>query len=456
MTNLANVTAVARREYTTRVRTRSFIVGTLVLVVAVVAMALLPIIVGYLDRNDSVRAAVHTSATDLPTDPVATLNVLLNASSGSSGTDASVQPDFVVSAVPDLAAARQAVIDGTYAGVLDIARGADGELVFTLYTNADPSSRQGAVVRQAANAIAVADRLARAGIAPSQQAGMFAPPTFDVAWPDPTRTDPVRGTTAVIGQSMLGFGMTILIFMMIILYGQWIAMSVVEEKSSRVMEVVLNAATPFQLLSGKVLGVGAVAGTQYLALLGAGGVALLAQSAIAQVVLGDAASAGLPQGLTPGLLLLFGVYGVLGFLLFAVLYAAAASLVSRQEDVNAIVMPMTLIASVGYLVGVYASMGLLDIQAGWIAALAQVPLVSPFMMLARVTADQTTAWEVLLSIALLVAAIVAALWLAARVYAAGVLLYGQRPSARDVWRFSDRERNRRRRLVGQLDRPHRA
>jgi ABC-2 type transport system permease protein len=435
MTDIANVTAVARREYTTRVRTRSFIFGTVVLVVAVVAMALLPVIVGYLDRNDSVRAAVHTSVTDLPTDPVATLSVLLNASSGGSGSNAAAQPDFVVSAVPDLAVARQAVIDGTYAGVLDIARGSDGQLVFTLYTNADPSSRQGAVVRQAANAIAVADRLARAGIAPSQQAGMFAPPTFDVAWPDPARTDPVRGTTAVIGQSMLGFGMTILIFMMIILYGQWIAMSVVEEKSSRVMEVVLNAATPFQLLSGKVLGVGAVAGTQYLALLAAGGAALLAQNAVARAVLGDAASAGLPQGLTPDLLLLFGVYGVLGFLLFAVLYAAAASLVSRQEDVNAIVMPMTLIASAGYLVGVYASMGLLDIQAGWITVLAQVPLVSPFMMLARVTAEQTTVWEVLLSIGLLVLAIVGALWLAARVYAAGVLLYGQRPSAREVWRL---------------------
>ena len=78
---------------------------------------------------------------------------------------------------------------------------------------------------------------------------------------------------------MLGFGMTILIFMMIILYGTWIAMSVVEEKSSRVMEVILNAATPFQLLTGKVLGVGAVALTQYVALLLTGGVGAAAPEA---------------------------------------------------------------------------------------------------------------------------------------------------------------------------------
>ena len=74
--------------------------------------------------------------------------------------------------------------------------------------------------------------------------------------------------------------------MMIILYGNWIAMSVVEEKSSRVMEVILNAATPFQLLTGKVLGVGAVAFTQYVALLVTAGAALLLQGTVAAIVLG--------------------------------------------------------------------------------------------------------------------------------------------------------------------------
>ena len=75
-------------------------------------------------------------------------------------------------------------------------------------------------------------------------------------WPDPAKTEPTQDTQAGIGQDMLGFGMTILIFMIILMYGNWVAMSVVEEKSSRVMEVILNAATPFQLLAGKVLGVG--------------------------------------------------------------------------------------------------------------------------------------------------------------------------------------------------------
>jgi ABC-2 type transport system permease protein len=225
--------------------------------------------------------------------------------------------------------------------------------------------------------------------------------------------------------------------MIIIMYGNWIAMSVVEEKSSRVMEVVLNAATPFQLLAGKVFGVGAVAFIQYAAVVVAGVVAILVQGAVASVVLGEAGASAisLPGGLTAGLLLMFGIYGVLGFLLYASLYAAAGSLVSRQEDVNAAVMPMSLISTAGYIVGVYAAMGLLDIRAGWIVVLTQVPFLSPFMMLGRAATGVAEPWEIVLSIALLVATIAAAIWVASRIYAAGVLLYGQRPGARAVWRL---------------------
>jgi ABC-2 type transport system permease protein len=134
-------------------------------------------------------------------------------------------------------------------------------------------------------------------------------------------------------------------------------------------------------------------------------------------------------------MLLFGVYGVLGFLLYATLFAAAGSLVSRQEDVNAAIMPLTLVATLGYLVAVYASIGLLDIRSGWVMALSQIPFVSPFIMLGRFTSGQVTLLEVLLSIALLVACILGMLWLAARIYRAGVLLYGQRPGLRSILRL---------------------
>jgi ABC-2 type transport system permease protein len=435
MTGLANVVAVARREYTIRVRTRSFLFGTLVLLLGVVAIAFAPIIVKAIDQSSQQKIAVLVTASDLKVDPVATLSVLVNASTDTGATTTDRKPEFVVSRVADLAAARRAVIAGDYSAVLEIDRANSRDLAFTLFTNDSATGRTAVLIRQASTSIAVGDRLGRLGIEPTDQAGLFAPATFGVDWPDPARTDPTHGATDTAGRYLLAFGMTVLIFMMIILYGTWIAMSVVEEKSSRVMEVILNAATPFQLLTGKVLGVGAVALTQYVALLVTGVVAVLAQGAVAGIVLGTNNVAALPEGLTIPLLLLFGVYGILGFLVYASLYAAAGSLVSRQEDVNAAVMPLTLISTAGYLVAVYASTGVLDIRAGWVTVLSQVPFVSPFMMLGRISSGQVTLPEVVLSIALLVACIVGTLWLAARIYRAGVLLYGQRPGVRAVFRL---------------------
>ena len=367
MTSVRNIGAVARREYTVRVRTRSFVIGTVFLILAVLAIAFAPIIVRRIDQTYQQRIAVHIAAADLQGDPVATLTALLNASTDTGATESSdTTPDFVVSIVPELAAARQAVGDGEYAAALEIGRTTAGDVDFTLYTNDNATGRTAALIRQASTAIAIGDRLARAGVEPAEQAGLFAPATFGVEWPDPARSGPTRGTNEMAQQDMLSFGMTILIFLMIVMYGTWVATSVVEEKSSRVMEVILNAATPFQLLAGKVLGVGAIALTQYVALLAAGAAALVAQGPVATAILGETGgSAAIPAGLTLGFLVLFGIYGALGFLLFAVLYAAAGSLVSRQEDVNAIVMPMTLFATAGYMVGVYAAMGLLDIKAGW-------------------------------------------------------------------------------------------
>jgi ABC-2 type transport system permease protein len=350
--------------------------------------------------------------------------------------ESSDQPDFVVTLVTDFAVAREDVVDGEYAALLAVERSPGGELDFTLYTNDVKMSGTPARVRQASTSIAIADRLDRLGVAAADQATLFSPARFDVEWPDPGKTDPIGDTTAMIGQDMLSFGLTVLIFMIIIMYGTWIAMSVVEEKSSRVMEVVLNAATPFQLLTGKVIGVGAVALTQYAAIVLVGSVALLVQNPVASAVLGEAGTAtALPEGLTLALLLVFGVYGILGFLLYEALYAAAGSLVSRQEDVNTVILPMTLLSTGGYLVGIYSAIGLLDIKAGWIVVLSQIPLFSPFMMLGRFATNEAAPWEFIVSVGLLLVFIAGALWLAARIYAAGVLLYGQRPGLRAIVRL---------------------
>jgi ABC-2 type transport system permease protein len=146
-------------------------------------------------------------------------------------------------------------------------------------------------------------------------------------------------------------------------------------------------------------------------------------------VLGEA-GAGTPlAGLTIGILGAFVVFFLLGFLLTALVYAAAGSLVSRQEDVQQVALPMLMLSFAAYFAAFFAS-GAPD--AAWVGPLSWVPFFSPYLMMTRLVTDTVAPWEVALAVGLLLVAILAALVVAARVYAAGVLLYGQRPTVAGV------------------------
>jgi ABC-2 type transport system permease protein len=427
--SLTNILIVARRESAARVTTRAFLISTMILVAASAAVALAPVAIGYFGREAS-RVAVYVGPSDLHGDPVAVIDGLLNPTdAGGSG------PVFEVSRSTDLEASRRQVADGSLGAVLDVERDAMGEPAFTLYTQAPDDSSTAVIARQAATSIAVADRLGRLGLSAGQQASVFAPPVLAVRSPDLSR--PAASSLAAeqrIADTAVILGLEMFLFLALVFYGTWIAQSVVEEKSSRMMEIILATASPFQLLAGKILGVSAAAFLQFGAMLVAAIVARLAQDQVARLVFGAASATELPSGLTPSLLVAFAVLFILGFLLYAVLFAAAGSMVSRQEDVSQVVTPITLVVCAAYLIAVYASLGSIDIGSPWVVALSWVPLLSPYLMLSRLDASAAGPLELVIAVLLLAGTVVLMTWVASRIYAAGVLLYGQRPGPRAMWR----------------------
>jgi ABC-2 type transport system permease protein len=231
---------------------------------------------------------------------------------------------------------------------------------------------------------------------------------------------------------ILATALVILMFMAIITYGQWVATSVAEEKSSRVMELLITAATPRQLLLGKVMGAGGAGLVQYVAVVAAALGGLLLQGTISRLVLGE--NAGEPiqlQGLNLGVLLVVGLFFVGGFALYATLYAALGSTANRQEDVQNIVGPMVIVGVAGYLIA-FAALNVPD--ADWVRALSFVPFFSPYLIPTRMVMGQIAPWEIALSFVLLLLGALVALWVAGRIYSAGVLLYGQKAGLRNVWR----------------------
>jgi ABC-2 type transport system permease protein len=424
-----------------RAQTRTFRITTVLLVVAGVGLALAPILFQWLEggsTGDRVEVVVGDNSPNL--DVVTALGQILNAQSVPAipvgGQDSA--PKFNVVPATNLNVAREHAVAGSTLAVLALGRLADGadDLTFDLYTKESAISRKVQLIRQAAISIAIQDRLTRAGVSPIDQARLFTPPDFKISPADPNARpglNPNEDPTAFL----VGFGLSIAIFMAIILYGQWIAYSVAEEKNSRVMEIVLAAATPFQLLAGKVVGVGGLAILQYVIVAVPMILAIVFQGQLAALILGGAATGGsatIPTGIQFGTIGAFGVLFVLGFAIYACLYAGAASLVSRQEEINQIVAPLTFVSVAGYLVATYAGTGLIPIDSPLVVILSFVPLFSPYLMLTRISLGTAGALDFTVAVVLLALAIPAVLWLAARLYRSGVLMYGQSPSPRTLWR----------------------
>jgi ABC-2 type transport system permease protein len=423
-----NALHVAKREYLVRVRGRAFLITTILLALLVAAVTMLPTILGALGVADPPEIAVSDQAGDLSTDPVVAIEALLQASTDPGG-DAEGSPDEgpQVTSTDDPEAAAEQVRAGELDGLLTITRGDDDDLAFVYLSDQSPTNQTRILVTQAANAITISDRLERAGVPPDQTAEIFAPPDFTATAVDPDSLD----EEDFGGAMLLSYVVVILTFMAILTYGNWVAQSVAEEKSGRVMELLITAATPRQLLTGKVLGTGAAGLTQYVVMIAAVVIGIAAAGPVSSLL---GVSGQLPfqlPTLEASFVAAFTVFFLLGFILYSTLYAAAGSMVSRIEDVQQAVGPLIYLAMAGYLISFVA---LNDPDGQWVAIASLVPFFSPYLMPARMLMGNPATWEVMTAIVLLVITLVIAIWVASRIYSAGVLLYGQRVGIRSVLR----------------------
>jgi ABC-2 type transport system permease protein len=416
-----NALHVARREYRQRVASRTFVVITAFLAAAGLAIGLLPIIGRVIGGDPTTTLAVYAEEAELQSTSVAALTAVLSAD----GEDGQEAPPNEVVAADDLEAARADVRGGELDGLLTVSRAEGGDLAFDIFTEAGATDPWLVAVRQATSQVAVADRLQRAGVDPEQAGDIFAPVAFEVTPVDPDAAgEPDFGAGYVLANALV-----ILTFMAVVTYGAWVATSVAEEKSSRVMELLITAASPRQLMTGKVLGTGAAGLTQYVVVLFAVLAGVLLQGFLAERLFGDAATA--LEELDLLVLFPFGILFVPGFLLYCTLYAGLGSLASRQEDVTQVTGPMLFVGMAGYFTA-FVAMATPD--APWIRVLSLIPFFSPYLMPTRyLLGSPPETWEWLLAIVLMAAFLVGALWVAARIYSAGVLLYGQRPTMRSAW-----------------------
>jgi len=416
---------IAQREYLDRVRTRTFVAATGVLVVVAIGLALAPIGLRYLDRGTVIRVGIVAAEDGVAERALALLDSYLNTPP--EGTDPTRwERPFLLSRAPDEGTGRAAVADGRLNVLLVIRRASDGGLAFTLHTPDTAASPLSQRLGFGAVGVGILDWQSRLPADPG--VGQFHPPSFDVV-SSSSATEAGRpiDPQELASRSVLATVLIVLIFVTLTIYGMWVATSVAAEKSTRVMELLISAARPRELLVGKVIGVGGAGLTQYVAIVVPAALVVVFQDRIASVVLGPSPLAGEAplEGLTLPILGAFLLFFVLGFVLYALLYAAAGSLVSRQEDVQQLALPLSLISMASYIAAV---IGIGSIGSTLVVILSFVPFSSPFVMLARIMLGRVEPWEIALSVAILAGSSLLILRIAARIYATGVVLYGQRPS----------------------------
>jgi ABC-2 type transport system permease protein len=210
-----------------------------------------------------------------------------------------------------------------------------------------------------------------------------------------------------------------LLYMAVLLYGNWMLAGVTEEKSNRVVEVLLSSVKPWQLLAGKILGIGLLGIAQFA---GTILVAFLAVRAAGTIEI---------PSLDASTVINLVVWFVLGFLLFAVLYAAAGSLVSRMEDAQNVAFPLSMVAVAGFFVSI-AALSDPDGPAAVIGTF--IPLTAPFVVPVRAALGAIPAWQYLAAVVLTIAAIIGLVFVAGRIYAGGLLRFGTRVKLREAWR----------------------
>lgn len=222
-----------------------------------------------------------------------------------------------------------------------------------------------------------------------------------------------------ISRSVIAYAGLILLYIAILLYGTWILTGVTEEKSNRVVEVLLSSVRPWQLLAGKILGIGALGMLQFAGTI-----------VIAVVTLNLTGALELPAVDTPTAVNLI-VWFVLGFLLYAVMFGAAGSLVSRPEEAQNIAFPMTLTGVVGFFIAITA----LNSPSGVAAVVGTfIPFTAPFVVPVRSALDAIPIWHYATAVGLTVLAVAGLVVVGGRIYAGGLLRFGQRVKAREAWK----------------------
>ncbi|AMY52038.1 ABC transporter permease [Rhodococcoides fascians] len=393
LNSFSAVSLIAKREFTVQVMKKSFVISN-VIILAVIVGGIIAFSI-FSGSGDEERDVIGVAGDQ-------SIATVLEATGDAVGSPVEVRD------VADAAAARS----GVESGDLDVALVPDGTAgAYTAVTASELTGTLRAVVEGSVATQATNAALAQQGVDQNELGAATSAATVTVDAIDPP--DPEAGQRTALALSAV-----FLLYAQIIGFGMYVAMGVVEEKSSRVVELLLSTVRPLQLLWGKILGIGAV-GILQLALYGIAGVGAGLGTGVLTVT-------GAAVSVFAATLAWF----ILGFAFFAVLYAAGGSMVSRQEDVNSTTMPLLILIMAMFFAAFYS---VSDPESTLANTLSWIPPFSAIMMPLRIAAGVTSPVQIVGSAVLMIVTTAILAMGAAKIYQRSILRIGKTVSWKEAF-----------------------
>lgn len=421
-------TTIIKHEYITRVKSKGFIIGTLIGPLGIV------LFIGI------IALATYISVTDTPDKRIAIIDA-----TGIFGQDiVQSEPDKFYMAKDSEQELRKQVLNGKIDGFIILDKDILKNGIATLYTSGGGTISMLSVIEKRVAKVVRHQRLIESGV--DESVIRLVDKGVDIHTQKITK-EGIKKDYAEI-YAGLGYILGFVIYIMMLSYGGIVMRGVIEEKANRIIEIIASSAKPFDIMMGKVVGIGAVGLTQVLIWVILGMILLLVGAPVLEIftkssqvpgsqMIGGMQNSPLPPGfeippISPWLIIGFIFYFLSGYFLYATLFAAIGSAVDQESDAAQLQMPVTILIIIPML---FISV-IISNPEGLIATiLSLIPFFSPMLMIIRAAASDVPIWQFALSAVLMIATFFTAIWLASKIYRVGILMYGKKPSFKDLIRW---------------------
>ncbi|MBD3413013.1 MAG: hypothetical protein GF421_01105 [Candidatus Aminicenantes bacterium] len=417
---MSKILAVIKREYLQIVRTKAFVLGTVLGPVIIGMFIFVPILISVMSVGDQERIGVVDASQEIYQDLENRLDFKLK-----DGRQRYILEQYKMTADLDQLKARlsQMVLAGDISAYMvipeNIIEGGTVEFASEHVSDFEKISS----INKVLNTVIIEKRLKNAGLDPGEVSGYMKQVQFKTQKVTKKGVEEDTGGTFIISYILV-----LILYMTLLFYGQLILRGVIEEKSSRVVEIVLSSLKPAQLMAGKIMGIAAVGLTQYLIWAVFGWALSSYSGSLVNSVFPQASGFKIPS-IPPYVFVYFVVFFILGYFLFATLYAAVGSTVNSEKEAQQLGTPLTMMLVIPILLMMFV---MRSPDSTLSVVLSLFPFFSPILMLLRICILVPPFIQIFGSIALLIGTTVGMVWLAGKIYRVGLLMYGKRPSLPEI------------------------